>query len=125
MVSYLHMNIIHNIFAIFKSICYNLIHLTNNLKNYCIACQNEHEHYSWKMNDEGWYCVGFGTNRKPLKEVNLSDIRLAEDQKHPDLLQPYRENTPSKEFIDHFGPDVAKRWGITDEQIKNSKDVWK
>lgn len=92
------------------------------MREFCIGCQEELEDQNWKNRGEGWICSRHFAHRKP---VNLTDIRNYEQSKAPDFIQPYRGEELSKEFVDTYGPETAKRWGASDKQIRNAKDTWK
>ena len=71
---------------------------------------------------EGWIC---GEHFVDTGNPEFIPDRIKEDRKKyaKDMLQPWRQGEPSKEFIEAF-PSQAKKT-FTATQIKKAKNVWK
>ena len=97
--------------------------------NYCTAHKKEHDHFSWKFTDyedeegkkTGWFCGDFF--KPSVKEWVPERIKNERKQYFKDLVQPWRNGEPSKEFIDTY-PERSKGM-FTEKERKTAKNVWK
>jgi hypothetical protein len=75
--------------------------------NYCVGCGEEHDYFNWKFKDyedryghkqTGWFC---GLFFRPTRREWIPD-RIKEDRRDHfnDIIQPWRDCEPSKEYID-------------------------
>lgn len=73
----------------------------------CVTCQN-------KMN----------TNELPNRQVEFTSESIKTERKtHArSIIQPYRGETLSKEYLDMYG---TKGISVTDKQIKKARNVWR
>ena len=99
------------------------------MKKYCYNCGEEKEHRNWRyksIEDEHgvvkdvYIC---GDHFKPTKAEFLPE-RVREDRRvyAKDLIQPFRDNTLSKEYVDTYG---TSNLDVTDKEVRNAKNVWK
>ena len=95
--------------------------------NYCVAHQRDHEHFNWKFTDyetdlgqtkQGWFCGEFF---KPTSKEWVPQ-RVKDDRKKyfKDTLQPWRNNEPSREFIETSSENMSLT-GRSTKDIRNRK----
>lgn len=95
----------------------------------CAGCGKEHDDWAWKNTTytfedgrrSGWFCTKW---HKPTPTAERIPERIKKDRiKHAkDLVQPFRQGQPSKEFIKLY-PEQAKKT-FTKSEIKSAKNVW-
>jgi hypothetical protein len=95
----------------------------------CVGCNSEHDHHSWKFKDyedrkgqikSGWFC---GKHFKPSVKEWVPDRIKQERKAHfKDIVQPWRDNEPSREYIDTY-PEQSKKI-FTPKERKSAKKVW-
>lgn len=97
--------------------------------SFCVGHHKKHEHFSWKFQDydidgqhkTGWFCGDFF---KPTsKEWVPQRIKDDRNKYFKDLIQPWREGKPSREFIDTY-PEKSKTM-FTEKEKKTAKNVWR
>lgn len=96
---------------------------------YCVGCGAKHDHYNWKYKEyedregrleRGWFC---GRYFKPTIKEWISDrIKQDRNDHFEDIVQPWRDGEPSREYIDKY-PHRAKKM-FTDKERKRAKPVW-
>jgi len=100
------------------------------MRVFCQGCQREHSDFNWKFKDyidkegrrkSGWFCRQYF---KPTAFEWVPD-RIKEDRvEHAhDIVQPWREGEPSREFIKLY-PDRAKKT-FTEKEMRGARDVWR
>jgi hypothetical protein len=97
--------------------------------NYCTAHKKEHDHFSWKFRDyeddegqkTGWFC---GDLFKPTAKEWVPDrIKNDRNAHWKDIVQPWRDGEPSREFQEAYPHRAAKMF--TEKERKTSKYVWR
>ena len=87
---------------------------------YCVICRKKFYDFAWKTYEDGWICSKHFKSSYP--EFVPQRIKTQRDEYASSLLQPFRGGEPSKEYIDKYG---ISKMGITKEQAKKAKPVWK
>jgi len=64
--------------------------------------------------------------KRPNRNVELVPDRIKEDRRayFDDYHPPHRKGQLSKEWVNRWGADKAKKRGFSDKEIKNAKNVW-
>jgi hypothetical protein len=96
----------------------------------CQGCEREHEDWAWKNTTytfpdgsrSGWFCTKWHKPRKSAEKVP-EHVKQQRIENANDMVQPWRQGEPSKEFIDLY-PSEAKKT-FTEKEIKKAKNVWK
>ena len=89
------------------------------MKEYCLKHKKTHDYHSWKCTKDGWSCTD-SVHYPEFVPQRVKDDRI---KYASDIVQPFRDNKPSKEFINAH-PKQAKKM-FTDKQINEAKPVWK
>jgi len=96
----------------------------------CAGHKKKHSDSNWKfMNYKdmigneraGWFCSDFFTPTN--YEFTSDNIRQERVKYWKSLVQPFRNNEPSKEYMEAY-PDKAKKI-FTQKQIREAKHTWK
>ena len=87
--------------------------------SYCKGCSKEHDSWAWIYRD-GWYCE---LHFKPSGATELVPEHIHDQRKEyfNSIVQPYRGNDLSKEYIDAHGTKGIK---ATEKEVRNAKNVW-
>jgi hypothetical protein len=72
----------------------------------CTLCQSKH-------GDDG-----------AVSEFTSAEIKEQRKAHGRDIVQPHRKGKLSKEFVDAYGADAAKKRGFSDKEINHAKPVW-
>lgn len=87
----------------------------------CKGCKVEHEDKSWRF-DNGWWCTKW---HKPNRMAEFMPDSVKDDRSEyfNSIVQPWRGDTLSKEYVDAHGIDGLD--DVTKDDIERSENVWK
>ena len=99
------------------------------MREFCYYCNKEKDHINWrsKLIDISktekkliWMC---GDHYAPIKPEFVPE-RTREDRRRAfkDIIQPYRENTLSKEYVDTYG---TRHLNVSEGEVARAKYTWR
>ena len=105
-------------------------------KIYCCLCERTHAHESWRHKPwrtkegvvDGWACGRHFKDLGQIKEYIPESIKRARKQYAKSLLQPFRGNQLSKEYVRNYPNKIKEMVAagkITQSEVKNAKNVWR
>lgn len=96
------------------------------MRQKCVLCKRIHEAHGWKYSPyqtEAGQVYGYFCDKwykpSPSKEWIPQRIKDQRNENAKTLLQPWREDVPSTEFIEAYGSK-----NFTKDEVKKAKKVW-
>ena len=91
------------------------------MKKPCKNCGST-KYYSWRMSGGGEQCSDCGYSNLKWPEFTSTIIKTQRQTYAKDLIQPFRDGEPSREFIKQYPKKAEKMF--SPEQRKKAKNTW-
>lgn len=98
--------------------------------DFCHLCQATKDHNNWKayfdiIDGKHQLIHICGEHYNPIPyEFTTAEIKEDRKKYFKDIIQPYRGNELSREFVDAY-PKQAQKMIKDPERLKKARDVWK